>query len=75
MGLTEKIAKAEELGAAAFAAGKKRVPGWDKDLMAMHEPWATSNAAGIAASKRNIEVMNAWCKGWDTANLAAPVEV
>jgi hypothetical protein len=56
----EKVARANELGAAAFAAGKKRVPASDAAI--------TPLLGGGAAN----DVLKAWLAGWDNANLAAP---
>lgn len=55
--------KAAALGTAAFAAGKKRVPASDsalRILIGAHDGHA-------------MEIMTAWTRAWDAANLAAPV--
>jgi hypothetical protein len=56
----EKVARANELGAAAFAAGKKRVPAADAAI------------APLLGGGTANDVLTAWLAGWDSANLAAP---
>lgn len=67
-----KVAKAKELGAAAFAAGKMRVPAWDADL-ALLLPRGVGAATG-EAFREWTAVAGAWLEAWDAANIAAPVE-
>jgi hypothetical protein len=53
--------KARALGAAAFAAGIKRAPALDNDLL----PMLAGNEIGAG-----LPVLSAWLAGWDAANLA-----
>jgi hypothetical protein len=62
----EMVADAQALGAAAFAAGRKRIPAQDPDL-------ARVIAELGGDTKAANQVLSAWTKAWDTANLAAPV--
>lgn len=66
--LNENIgaAQAEKIGRAAFAAGKKRVPMHDADIM--------KHLKGLPIGGGSSAILGAWLKGWDKANLAAPVE-
>ncbi len=61
---TADTIKAADLGRKAFHAGKMRVPAWDAELGSMY--------AGRTV-KQVIDMLDAWLKAWDTANLAAPV--
>jgi len=54
--------QAEELGDAAFRAGKQRVPAVDQQLMALIGP---GRPVGGGAK----ELLDAWLRGWDRANL------
>lgn len=57
------------LGAAAFAKGMNRVPALDADLRAMMaaEPYQISDPRCLAR-------LDGWIRGWDVANLAAPID-
>lgn len=61
---TREVKEIQELGRKAFAAGRKRIPAWDVELMALckGETFQTID-----------RFMSAWLYGWDQANLAAPV--
>ena len=58
----QKTITASVLGTIAFKAGKKRVPFFDKDLMALLK----GNEIG-----EGLPVLNAWLASWDAANLSA----
>lgn len=63
----ELIAKAEELGKKAFKSGMKRVPFDDNALEELQgESHGTIGYVEI--------FWKAWLKGWDKANIAAPVK-
>lgn len=53
-----------DYGKRAFDAGLKRVFGWDAEA----EAWMLS----LDREKR-IAAMRAWYRGWDDANMAAPI--
>ena len=57
------VERARELGASAFRLGLKRVPMLDKDFMEI--------VGGEVGS--NKDKYDAWYKGWDKANLSAPM--
>jgi hypothetical protein len=67
--VTEVFNRARLLGAAAFAAGKTRVPALDSELRARmaSERYQIGDARCLAR-------LDGWIRGWDEANLAAPVE-
>lgn len=67
--VTEVFNRARLLGAAAFARGANRVPALDAELRARmaSERYQIGDARCIAR-------LDGWLRGWDEANLAAPVE-
>ena len=60
------IKKWEDRGAEDFKAGKRRVPPYEE----MSKPGVM---IGSPESKENIKKMDAWLRGWDRANIAAPI--
>ncbi len=62
MTAASKILVAKAAGTVAFKVGMKRVPAFDRDVeMILRE---TPDA------KQRIEVLTAWTRAWDAANLA-----
>lgn len=64
--MSKEEKKAFELGEKAFGNGLKRIPVMDKVLKRM--------LVGRKIGGGSAELMKAWLRGWDKANLAAPVE-
>ena len=62
---------AHGLGVSAFIGGKSSVPVHDPLLMKMIA--ANSGKPSSAENASVLELLTAWGKGWDQANLAAPV--
>ena len=56
-------AGAKYLGERAHKAGKPRIPALDPAVLVMI---GQNNGSGIV-------ILKYWCKGWDSANLSAPV--
>lgn len=52
--------EAKARGVEAFGRGAKRVPGWDA--------WVNEAIRGKSA-KEAVELMGAWLRGWDEANV------
>jgi hypothetical protein len=67
--VTSVYQAAHALGAAAFARGAKRVPALDTELRALmaSEPYQIGDDRCLAR-------LDGWLRGWDEANLAAPLE-
>lgn len=63
----EIIDKCRELGASAFAAGRKAVPAQDKALMDLLDA-ITSDGSWIGTL---VPLLDAWTTGWHTANSNA----
>jgi hypothetical protein len=66
-----QLLEAGSLGFVAFTSGKKRVPAQDKSLVKFFKGRKVGETPEGEAS--TIAIMEAWNKGWDTANLKAPV--
>jgi hypothetical protein len=62
--VAELVPQAEALGRAAFEADKKRIPAQDPAVLPL--------LAGLQVGE-GLPILNAWLRGWDRANLAAPV--
>jgi hypothetical protein len=62
---SEKVIQAEEMGRAAFAAGKKAIPAHDASFL----PLLSGNQVG-----EGLPLLDAWIRGWHTANAQRPVE-
>ncbi|MFA5217021.1 DUF2958 domain-containing protein [Sulfuricurvum sp.] len=62
-----RVDEATRLGTKAFHDGKRRVPLYDNDLMLMLD---LRNQPG---DSDNLELLSAWAKGWDNANLSQPI--
>jgi uncharacterized protein YeaO (DUF488 family) len=58
----QDLTKAREMGEAAFKAGKKCVPAWDKELAGLLK--------GRGVTKDVIQLLTEWQSGWTKANLA-----
>ncbi len=67
--ITAVFDRARTIGAAAFAAGKKRVPALDSELRAL-----LARERYEIGDKRCNARWDGWIRGWDEANLAAPIE-
>lgn len=66
-----QILAAAILGTEAYNAGKKRVAGWDPELMAMMARRKIGETPpGEAPS---VKLMEIWLEAWDAANLAEPI--
>lgn len=55
-----------DAGRDAFAAGLPRIPGADQRV--------TEALAGLPVGTGAADIMASWTSGWDTANLAQPVD-
>lgn len=55
-----------EFGREAFEAGLPRIPGAD--------PRVTDVITGLPVGAGGAMIMRDWTRGWDAANLAAPVD-
>lgn len=64
------ISQAEVLGAMAFLDGKKRVPCLDPILMEMIRSRPIGHGRGEKKVASSVELMKAWTRNWDLANLA-----
>lgn len=64
MNKKDEYAKGQELGIAAFRAGKKAAPCHDKALM---DYIASLGSRPIGSA---LPALNGWVKGWHTTNLA-----
>lgn len=62
---SEIVSKAKQLGKEAFENGMKRVPAQDKELV---------NLLDDVAIGEGGDVLDAWLKAWDEANIETPVE-
>jgi hypothetical protein len=63
-----QIFQASILGTLAFNEGRKRILGWDTELMAlMPGRFVGQTPKGEASS---AAIMGAWLRAWDAANLA-----
>lgn len=67
MAKAEQIGKAAELGAAAFAKGLIRVPALDSDF----HTFLFGRNAKVKGDATVIELLNAWLRAWDEANINA----
>lgn len=67
--VAEVFQSARALGRAAFAAGKTRVPALDSELRAR-----MASERYQIGDDRCLARLDGWLRGWDEANLAAPVE-
>ena len=61
------VAQAQEMGAEAFKAGKKSIPIHDRNMMKFLKKHASGDMGSGGV------YLGAWTKGWDKANLAAPL--
>lgn len=59
------VARGEALGRREFKLGKKRVPALSHRVRVALRHCATS--------KQTIKYLDGWLRGWDRANIAAPV--
>lgn len=64
--LISKLGEAYDAGAAAFKAGKMRVPALDPNTLNRLMPGAKDGEA--------IKILDAWILGWDHSNISAPWE-
>jgi hypothetical protein len=69
---TYRERRAFVLGVVAFVDGRTRVPALDEGYAAMLEGVMPGGDGGDGGD--GVPVTMAWLRGWDTANLAAPVE-